>query len=137
MKRIAPIVFAALALVFSSLACASLLKEMSLENLRLAYDENGEQVTSTFGADDVFYAVADLNNAPQGTVVRAVWTAVDVEDTEEGLEFQEQTLDITEESYSGKIYFQLTNDQRWPPGQYRVEVYLNDMLTQGLEFSVE
>lgn len=137
MKRFVPIFFAVLALVFSALACESLSTEMSLENLRLAYDENGEQVTSTFGADDIFYAVADLKNAPQGTLVKAVWTAVDVPDTDEGLEFQEQTLDITEESFSGAIYFQLSNDERWPSGQYKVDLYLNETLAQSMEFSVE
>ena len=137
MKRIVPILLAVLALMFSSLACAALSAEMSLENLRLAYDEDGEQVTSTFGANDIFYAVADLNNAPQGTVVKAVWTAVDVEDTDKGLEFQEQTLDISEESFSGAIYFQLSNDQGWPSGKYKVDMYLNDTLAQSLEFNVE
>lgn len=137
MKRFVPIFFAVLALVFSALACESLSTEMSLENLRLAYDENGEQVTSTFGADDIFYAVADLKNAPQGTLVKAVWTAVDVQDTDEGLEIQEQKLDITEESFSGAIYFQLSNDDRWPSGQYKVDLYLNETLAQSMEFSVE
>lgn len=137
MKRFVPIFFAVLALVFSALACESLSTEMSLENLRLAYDENGEQVTSTFGADDIFYAVADLKNAPQGTLVKAVWTAVDVQDTDEGLEIQEQKLDITEESFSGAIYFQLSNDERWPSGQYKVDLYLNETLAQSMEFSVE
>src|SRR5262245_35207202 len=101
MKRIAPILLAVLALVFASLACQALSTEMSLDNLRMAYDEDGNQVTTTFSESDVFYAVSDLNNAPQGTVVKAIWTAVDVEDTEAGLEFQEQTIDITEESFSG------------------------------------
>ena len=137
MKRIAPILLAVLALVFSSLACEALSTEMSLENLRMAYDEDGNQVTSTFSSTDVFYAVADLKNAPQGTAVMAKWIAVDVENTDPELEFQEQTIDITEESFSGTIYFQLSNDDGWPSGTYRVDIYLNDALTQSLEFTVE
>ena len=136
MRRTIPILFAVLALAFSSLACAALSTEMSLENLRMAYDSDGTQVTSTFSASDVFYAVADLSNAPQGTVVKAVWTAVDVADTEAGLEFQEQTLEITEESFGGTIYFELSNDDAWPAGLYRVDIYLNDALAQSLEFNV-
>jgi hypothetical protein len=85
----------------------------------------------------VFYAVADLKNAPQGTAVTSKWTAVDVIDTEAGLEFQEQTVDITEDAFSGTIYFQLSNDDGWPAGLYRVDVYLNDTLAQSLEFNVE
>jgi len=137
MKRIAPILLAVLALVFSSLACEALSTEMSLENLRMAFDEDGNQVTSTFSSTDVFYAVADLKNAPQGTVVMAKWIAVDVENTDPELEFQEQTIDITEEMFSGTIYFQLSNDDGWPSGTYRVDIYLNDALAQSLEFTVE
>jgi hypothetical protein len=137
MKKIAPMLVAVLALVFASLACQALSTEMSLQNLRMAYDEDGEQVTSTFTATDVLYAVGDLKNAPQGTVVKAVWVAVDVEDTDAGLEFQEQTIDITEESFSGTIYFQLSNDEGWPAGLYRVDMYLNDTLAQSIEFNVQ
>jgi hypothetical protein len=137
MQRTAPILLAVLALLFSSLACEALSTETTLENLRIAYDENGQHVTSTFSATDVFYAVAELKSAPQETVVTARWTAVDVADTEAGLEFQEQTLDITEETFSGTIYFQLANDDGWPVGLYRVDMYLDDTLAQSLEFKVE
>jgi P pilus assembly chaperone PapD len=137
MKRTAPILLAILALVFSSLACEALNTGMTLENLRMAYDENGRQVTSAFSATDVFYAVAELKNAAQGAVVTARWTAVEVAETEAGLEFQEQTIDVTEEKPSGTIYFQLSNDDGWPAGLYRVDIYLNDTPAQSLEFSVE
>jgi hypothetical protein len=137
MKRWMPVFLAALALILSSLACKALSTEMGLENLRLAYDEAGEQVTSTYSPSDVFYAVADLKDAPQGTVVRAVWGAVDVPDLEEETDFPEQTLDITEELFTGTIYFQLSNDFLWPSGQYKVDIYLNDTLAQSAEFNVE
>ncbi len=137
MKRSIPILLAALTLVVSSLACLALGPEASLENLRMAYDENGDKVTSTFSNSDVFYAVADLSNAAQDTVVKAVWTAVDAADTDPDYEIQEQSLDITEESFSGSIYFQLLNDEAWPAGLYRIDLYLNDTLAQSIEFNVE
>ena len=137
MRRTFPILLAVLALACSSLACAALSREMSLENLRMAYDSDGTQVATTFSPSDIFYAIADLSNAPQGTVVKAVWTAVDAVDTEAGLEFQEQTLEISEESFSGTIYFELSNDDIWPSGLYRVNLYLNDTPVQSVEFDVE
>lgn len=70
-------------------------------------------------------------------MVRANWVAVNVIDTEAGLEFQEQTLDISEENFSGTIYFQLSNDEGWPTGQYRVDVYLNDALSLSVDFNVQ
>jgi len=135
MKKLFPVLLAVLALVASSLACS--LTEMSLDNARMAFDENGESATSTFSSTDVFYAVADLSNAPTGTKVVAKWIAVNIEGEEPGSVFQEQTLDITEDNFSGIIYFQLSNDTGWPNGDYKVELYLNDALAQTVTFNVQ
>jgi hypothetical protein len=137
MKNLVPTLFAVFALALSSLACSAFGTDTSVENLRMAYDEVGENVTSTFSTTDIFFAVADLNNAAKGTAVRAVWTAVDVLDFEAGYEFQKQTLAIEDESYSGPIYFQLSNDDAWPTGRYRIDLYVNDSPAQSLEFNVE
>jgi hypothetical protein len=137
MKNKFVVLLAVLSLVTSSLACAALSTELGLTNLRMAFDQDGNNVTTTFAPTDIFYAVADLANAPQGTKVDAKWTAVNAADTEPNLEFQTQTLDITEESFSGSIYFQLSNDEGWPTGQYKVDLYLNGTLAQTAEFSVQ
>jgi hypothetical protein len=137
MKNRFAVPFAVLALVASSLACAALSTELGLSNLRMAFDQDGQNLTSTYSPSDVFYAVADLSNAPQGTAVQAKWIAVNAEGTEPNLEFQEQTLDMSEETFSGTIYFQLSNDEGWPPGQYKVDLYLNGALAQSAEFSVQ
>jgi hypothetical protein len=137
MKNKYMVLLAVLALVISSLACEALSTELSLTNLRMALDQDGKNVTTTFSPTDVFYAVADLKNAPQGTKVEAKWTAVNATDTEPNLEFQTQNLDITEESFSGTIYFQLSNDEGWPTGQYKVDLYLDGTLAQTAEFNVQ
>ena len=135
MKKLFPVLLAVLALVASSLACS--LTEMSLQNARMAFDQDGKQVTSTYSSSDIFFAVADLNNAPAGTAVVAKWIAVNIEGEEPGSVFQEQTLDISEESFTGTIYFQLSNDSGWPNGDYKVELYLNGALTQTVTFNVQ
>jgi hypothetical protein len=137
MKNRYVVLLAVLSLMISSLACAALSTDLGLTNLRMALDQDGKSPTTTFAPTDVFYAVADLANAPQGTKVEAKWTAVNAADTEPNLEFQTQTLDITEESFSGTIYFQLSNDEGWPTGQYKVDLYLNGTLAQSAEFSVQ
>lgn len=137
MKNKYVVLLAVLALVASSLACALGSTELGLTNLRMAFDQDGNNPTTTFAPTDVFYAVADLANAPQGTKVEAKWTAVNAADTEPNLEFQTQTLDITEETFTGTIYFQLSNDDGWPTGQYKVDLYLNGNLAQTAEFSVQ
>ena len=135
MKKLFPVLLAVLALVASSLACS--FTELSLTNARMAFDEDGKNVTSTYSSSDVFYAVADLNNAPKDTAVVAKWIAVNIEGEEPGSVFQEQTLDITEDSFTGTIYFQLSNDTGWPNGDYIVEMYLNGALTQSVSFNVQ
>ena len=137
MKNKFVVLLAVLSLVASSLACAALNTELGISNLRMAFDQSGDNVTSTFSPTDIFYAVADLANAPQGTKLEAKWVAVDAADTDPNLEFQAQTLDITEETFTGEIYFQLSNDAPWPVGQYRVDIYLNDALAQSVEFGVQ
>jgi hypothetical protein len=137
MKSRFAVLLAVLSLVVASLACALGNTELGLTNLRMAFDQNGENVTTAYSPTDVFYAVADLANAPQGTQVEARWTAVNAADTEPNMEFQTQTLDITEERFNGTIYFQLSNDEGWPAGEYRVDLYLNGSLAQSAEFSVQ
>ena len=137
MKNRFIVLLAMLSLVVSSLACAFGNTELSLTNLRMAFDKDGNNPTTTFSSTDVFYAVADLNNAPQGTQVEAKWTAVNAAGTEPNLEFQTQTLDITEESFTGTIYFELSSDEGWPTGQYKVDLYLNGTLAQTAECNVQ
>jgi hypothetical protein len=110
---------------------------MGLENLRTAYDSDGQSPTTVFSPTDVFFAVADLNNAPAGTVVEAKWLAVQIEGYDAGELIYEQAInDFTDESFSGTIYFQLSNDSGWPAGEYRVDVYLDGTFLESANFSV-
>jgi len=113
-------------------------KELSLENLRMAFDEEGNNLATVYEPFDVFYVVGDLNNAPAGTVVEAKWLATQIEGYEPGELIYEQAIsDFTEESFSGAIYFQLSNENGWPSGDYEVEVYLNGNYVQTVSFSVQ
>ncbi len=97
----------------------------------------GKNATSTFSSSDVLYAVADLSNAPKGTRLDVKWIAVDAENVEPNFEFQNQTLETSEENYTGPIHFQLSNAAPWPTGQYKVDLYLNDELSQSVEFEIQ
>jgi hypothetical protein len=65
------------------------------------------------------------------------WIAVDAAGTERNHEFDAQTLSITDELFTGTTYFQLSNAAPWPVGKYRVGLYVNDDLTDSVEFSVQ
>lgn len=92
-------------------------------------------VTTTFSPDDnPIHAVVALANAPSDTEVKAIWTAVDAGD---GAYVDLLIDETTYTSGDGVIDFQLTNNQAWPAGSYKVEIYLNGELNTTREFTVE
>ncbi len=134
------ILLAVLALVISTLACAA--GELSLENPRMSKDDSGDQAVTSFSSSDVFYVVADLNNAPAGTIVEAKWYVVNVPGYDSGLVETDAsnvlTVSESEAPFTGTLSFSLTSlDGGWPAGGYRVELYLNNVLTHTVDFSVQ
>jgi hypothetical protein len=93
-------------------------------------------VTDTYPADQPeFHAVVSVANAPGDTLVKAVWIAVDVGSAAE----PGTTIDETQVSVEGSrnVHFSLTpNAGGWPPGKYKVDIYLNDQLDRSLTFTV-
>jgi len=138
MNKRLPLLLAVIAMLAVTLACGLFSNEMSLTNLRMAFDSDGANPTSVYSATDVFFAVGDLANAPAGTVVEARWLAVQIEGYATGESIYEQTInDFTEENFDGTIYFQLSNDSAWTPGAYKVDIYLNGNFVQSIPFSVQ
>jgi len=120
-------------LAFSGLACGFNVSTASIKDAQMARDEAGTQLTTVFAPTDIFFVNVDLQNAPDDTTVKAVWTAVQVEGADANT-----TIDETElESGSGTLNFQLSNSQPWPSGLYKVDLYLNDELNKTIEFQVE
>lgn len=122
-----------LVLVIAALACGFNLSTANIRDAWMAHDEEGQQRTTTFAQDEIFYALADVANAPDDTTVKAVFTAVDVEGAEPNTPLGEH--EIT--SGSGLFHFSLSNDKLWPAGTYKVDFYLNDKLDKTVEFKVE
>lgn len=141
MNKKLPVFLAVLSIFVATLACnfvTGVSREMSLENLRMAFDQDGDSPTTVFESFDEFYVVGELNNAPAGTVVEAKWLATQIEGYEPGELIYEQAIsDFTDESFSGTIYFQLSNETGWPSGDYQVDVYLNGNYVQTVSFSVQ
>lgn len=130
--RLAKITLVLFVLALTSLACEFSTSTAKIAGVQMARDAEGTQPTNEFAAEDTFYALVDLQNAPDGTTVRAVWTAVAVEGIEPNLKIDEVEL----ETGSGTVQFELSNNNLWPAGTYKVEMYLNGELAQTVEFSV-
>ncbi len=104
----------------------------NVSDATLARDEAGDDPTTIFEQDDNFFLVIDLNNAPDSTELKAVWTAVDAD----GLD-ADFVLEETVATGGDISNFSLTNDSLWPIGDYKVDLYLDGELNQSLTFAVE
>lgn len=131
MKRM--VLFLVTVLAALSLACGFNFSTANIAGATLAKDAAGNTPTTTFAQDEVFFAVVELANAPDDTKVKAVWTAVEAEGIDPNHKIDEAELT----SGDGTIQFDLSNDKLWPPGKYKVDLYLNDKLDRTLEFTVE
>jgi hypothetical protein len=137
MKNRLIVLFAILALAASSLACS--FGDPTLDNVRTAKDEDGNQPSSVFGNSDTIYVVSDLSNGVVGNVVTSKWYAVNVEGIDANFLFDEADINIEEDNFNGTVYFYYPppDDGGWPVGSYRVEVYFNDALVSTVEFTVQ
>lgn len=107
---------------------------ITMSDVRMASDENGEQPTTTFSPNDTFYCVGNLEGAPDDTKVTAVWIATDVENIEPNTKIKQ----ISATGGSGLFRFNLSPVDSWPTGEYAVQLYLNDAEepTKALAFKV-
>lgn len=119
-------------LALTALACGFNFSTANISEATLAKDEAGDEPTTTFAQDDSFYAVVEVANAPDSTIVKAEWIAVDADGVDPNFVIGEKELEG-----GGTLAFSLSNDKLWPVGQYKVDVYLNDELERTLEFTVE
>lgn len=122
------------ALLGATLACGG---EVSVSTAKVAdaylsTDEAGNAPTTVYAQDAVFYAQVVLQNAPDDTVLKAVWAVVEAQDTEAGL-----VIDEAEITGSDPVFFSLTNNDLWPIGTYKIDLYLDGELVRTINFSVE
>ena len=137
MKNKFVVLFAVMALITSNIACS--FGEPTLDNVRMAKDEDGNQLTSVFSISDTIYVVSDMSNGAAGDVITSKWYAVNVENTDPNLMFDEADINIDEDGFNGIVYFYYPPpvDGAWPTGTYKVEIYYNDVLIDTAEFTVE
>ena len=75
------IILALLVLILASLACEFNASTANIADAWLSADEAGDQRVTSYSQDAIFYAQVDLQNAPDDTVLKAVWIAVEAQDT--------------------------------------------------------
>ena len=65
--------------------------------------------------------------------MKAVWTPDEVEGEQPNLLLDQAEVTAGNENV---FTFNMSNNQLWPTGKYKVDLYLNDVLDRTLEFEV-
>jgi hypothetical protein len=77
-----------------------------ISEAKMARDPEGNDPTKVFSPDESFYCVAQLSNAPDDTTMRALWTAIDVEEANLNTKIDE----VSTTGGSSQLQFDPTND---------------------------
>lgn len=107
----------------------------NITNAHLASDESDTQQVNGYSPTDLgFYCYFDLNNAPDSTVVKGVWTLVSAEGYESNSEIDSAEITGGDDTY----YFSLGGStDPWPVGTYRIDLYVDGSLVETIEFEVQ
>jgi hypothetical protein len=102
-----------------------------------ARDENGApgQRTETFGIGDrTIHSVARLKEPAPGTKIKFSWWVVKASGAEND---NVRDVEYTTKDKEDVVHSHVTLPSDWPPGKYKVDVYVNDVLDKTVNFSVE
>jgi hypothetical protein len=134
-NKFLPIILFVGMLVFASLACNFSASTANITNAHMATDESDTTQTAVYSpSTPTFFCFYDLNNAPDGTVVKGVWTLVSAEGYEANSEIDSAEITGSDDSY----YFSLDRAADvWPIGQYKIDLHINGNLVETVEFQVQ
>jgi hypothetical protein len=86
--------------------------------------------TTTFGVKDVIYAAVDTKNASTNAALAAKWTYQDGQVVGEKTETIAPTGDAT-------TNFKMSKASAWPVGKYKLEIMLNGVSAQSVDFEIK
>lgn len=93
-------------------------------------------ITDNFApTDPEFHAIVTLTNAPKDSVVKVVWTAVDVGSAAPP-DTKLDEAQITTDGSRNLDFVLKRQGNQWPPGLYKVQTYWNGTLDRTLSFTV-
>lgn len=110
----------------------------SVEELYLARDDGkgkaGEQVTEFATTDVPIYCIVLLDN-PQKVTVKMNFVAVDVAGMKKDTKVV--TASYTTKEGQNRVNFSGRPEGKWPPGRYRVDIFLDGKAAKVLEFDIK
>jgi len=115
-------------------SCQSKEGILRISDAYMAFDEAGDYPTKAFQPTDIFYCITTVRDTPEeGAALKAIWYAVSAKGIEKN-----SVIDQVELTTKDAIVpFILKNDNLWPTGSYKVEIYLNGVLDRTIKFKVK
>jgi Flp pilus assembly protein TadD len=110
--------------------------DIFIQTVHMAKNNNGkpgEAVAAFLPTDRTIFCVIELNAIKAGTKVRFVWKTVEIE----GSRNEEiKTIDYTTTGVDQVVQGNLTLPRDWPPGTYKVDIYINGVFAKTINYRV-
>lgn len=99
----------------------------------LATDDTGDTRVTSYTPDQPFFAIVEIENPGPNTVLKADWYAVDVPNIDPNYQID----DVSIAADGNTVFtFDLTGTDPWPLGEYRVDLYIDDVKFHTINFEV-
>ena len=126
-------------ILFVSIGCSVRFTTANYSNIQMASeidDSNNKPINTTTIFDvtaPMLYVTGTLNNAPDGTVIKAEWLYIDNDPVISIDSVELEIKDVTTD-----FYFSLSKPNNdWPTGKYEVKLYIDDEYKQSVNFEVK
>ncbi|MGI8920046.1 MAG: hypothetical protein ACR2H6_15750 [Pyrinomonadaceae bacterium] len=110
----------------------------ALKETHMARDDGrgdpGEEANIFNSKDRTIHCVTTLKDAKSGTQMKFSWIVVDAEGSQNE---KIRDIDYTTRALENVVHGHLIAPRDWPPGKYKVEVYVNGNLEETVPYSVE
>ena len=109
-----------------------------IQDIHMARDNGrgapGDQ-TASFGPEDrMIHCVVKLKKAKRGTAMKFSWWIVDAD----GSKNQKiKDIDYTTRTLENIVHGHLSLPEDWPPGKYKVQVFVNGDLDRTINYSIQ
>lgn len=102
----------------------------------MATEPKGETTTVFTASAPKIYCMFESQGLSSGDKIRGVWIADDVGDAApKGTKIDEKTITVEGDTDDGVFSLSKPN-KGWPPGKYRIEIYVGDDLITTAKFSI-
>ncbi len=134
-KNFYPGMCAVVTMLIVTLACSSLNSTPGVSNFYMATDKEGAHRTNVYSPTDDFYIFFDVSGIQSGANFQSRWYILDLDGQDPNTPIQK--IDYPYEPGVRNIYFKLSGIEDWPPANYKVEIYMNEVKVGEQTFSVK